>query len=105
MEGAAAGSAPSQSRRRLLSRRDLEFYVAITPWLIGFLLFTGGPILAAFAISLTRWGIVDTPVWVGFGNYAQMLSTDRLFWDSTFNTAYYVLFSVPLGLVVSLALA
>jgi multiple sugar transport system permease protein len=91
--------------RRFTNQREIEFYLAISPWLIGFILFTGGPILAALAISFTQWKIVDQPKWVGLGNYVQMISSDRLFWAATFNTFYYVVVSVPLGVAVSVALA
>jgi multiple sugar transport system permease protein len=90
---------------RVTNARELEFYLAISPWLIGFILFTGGPILAALVISFTEWQVVDQPKWVGLGNYIHMISSDRLFWAATFNTFYYVVFSVPLGVTVSVALA
>jgi multiple sugar transport system permease protein len=104
----AVSSRPAVVRpwfRRLTNQREVEFYLAISPWLIGFILFTGGPILAALAISFTQWQVVDQPKWVGLGNYIQMISNDRLFWAATFNTFYYVVFSVPLGVAVSIALA
>ncbi|HLG78989.1 MAG TPA: sugar ABC transporter permease, partial [Ktedonobacteraceae bacterium] len=91
--------------RRLTTREEIEFYLAISPWLIGFLLFTGGPIVAALLISLTQWQIIDTPKWVGLNNYIQMITSDPLFWAATFNTFYYVFLSVPLGVIVSIALA
>lgn len=91
--------------RRLTNRQEIEFYLAISPWLIGFILFTGGPIVAALAISLTEWKIIDTPKWVGLNNYIQMITGDPLFWAATFNTFYYVVFSVPLGVMVSISLA
>ena len=91
--------------RRFTNKQEIEFYLAISPWLIGFVLFTGGPILAALAISLTEWKIIDTPKWVGLSNYVQMITADQLFWAATFNTFYYVIFSVPLGVIVSVALA
>lgn len=91
--------------RRVTNRHELEFYLAISPWLIGFVLFTGGPIIAALLISFTQWQIIDQPKWVGLGNYIQMFTSDQLFWAATFNTFYYVIFSVPLGVIVSVALA
>src|SRR5579859_4366454 len=91
--------------RRLTNKHEIEFYMAISPWLIGFVLFTGGPVLAALLISFTRWQIIDAPVWVWFGNYAQLFTKDKLFWASTINTIYYVALSVPLGVIGSVLVA
>ncbi|MDI7274866.1 MAG: hypothetical protein QME94_02700, partial [Anaerolineae bacterium] len=42
--------------RLTLSRREaLEGYIAISPWIAGFLLFVGGPILASLVVSFTEW--------------------------------------------------
>lgn len=91
--------------RRLTNKREVEFYLAISPWLVGFVLFTGGPILAALLIGFTQWQIIDTPKWVWLGNYAQLFTRDKLFWTSVFNTVYYVALSVPLGVVGSVLVA
>jgi multiple sugar transport system permease protein len=55
-------------------------------------------------MSFTRWEIVSPPEWIGLGNYATMLQSD-LFWKVFGNTFYYTLLSVPLSIVLSLALA
>lgn len=103
----AAGVRPARRPwyRRITNQQEIEFYLAISPWLIGFVLFTGGPILAALAISFTQWQIIDQPQWIGLQNYIQMITGDPLFWAATFNTFYYVVFSVPLGVIVSVLLA
>jgi multiple sugar transport system permease protein len=79
-------------------------FLFLIPTIAGLLVFTLGPILAAFGISLLRWNIVDPPVWVGLENYRTLL-TDRLFWKSLWNTARYMLMAIPLEMAVSLLLA
>lgn len=74
------------------------------PLLIGLLLFTYGPVLAALGLSFTRGDYVSMPRWVGLDNYAA-LAADDLFWRSLTNTLYYVVGVVPAGLVLSLLLA
>jgi multiple sugar transport system permease protein len=91
--------------RRLTNQKEVEFYIAISPWLVGFILFTGGPILAALLISFTQWQIIDQPKWIWLGNYSQLFTHDRLFWASTINTVYFVAVSVPLGVVGSVLVA
>jgi multiple sugar transport system permease protein len=86
-------------------RQSLTGYAFISPWIIGFLLFTAGPILASLLISLHSWSLLSTPEWVGLENYTRIVSEDGLFATSLWNTLYYVAFSVPLGISVALALA
>jgi len=97
------------SGRRLFrsarAREEFEFYLGISPWMIGFLVFTGGPILASFIISFTEWRLLSPPKWAGLANYIALLTKDKAIWVSLGNTAYYTAFSVPLGIVVSLVVA
>lgn len=78
-------------------------------WLIGFILFTAGPILVSLFLSFTNWEILSPPSWVGTKNYITMFSNDELFWRSLYNTAYYTILFVPLqvagAVAISLALS
>jgi multiple sugar transport system permease protein len=80
-------------------------YLGILPWVIGFVLFTAGPLVISFFLSFTQWDIVRPPQWVGLANYIRMFTEDQLFRISLGVTFSYVLMSVPLQLVVGLALA
>jgi multiple sugar transport system permease protein len=91
---------PSTLRRR----EALTFYLFILPWVIGFVLFTAGPLLLSFYTSLTRWDLLTDPVWLGLGNYSHM-GADPLFWQSLRVTTIYTLIYVPLDLVGGLLLA
>jgi multiple sugar transport system permease protein len=86
-------------------REAREGYLGILPWLIGFLIFTAGPLVVSFFLSFTQWDIVRPPQWVGLNNYIRMFTEDKLFRTSLGVTFSYVLLSVPLQLVVGLALA
>ncbi|MGC4043733.1 MAG: sugar ABC transporter permease [Armatimonas sp.] len=76
----------------------------ISPWLIGFLLFTAGPMLASLYLSFCKYDL-HTLSFVGTKNYEVLLTRDPLFYKSLTNTMLYVLFSVPLGLTGSLLIA
>jgi multiple sugar transport system permease protein len=84
-------------------RRTIEGYLFISPWIIGFLVFTAGALLGSFSISLTDWNIVGTPEYVGLQNYQKMIE-DKFFWQSLRATFYYLL-NVPLNLTLGLFLA
>jgi len=86
-------------------REAREGYLGILPWLIGFVAFTAGPLLVSFFLSFTQWDIVRPPQWVGLANYTRMFTDDQLFRTSLGVTFAYVLMSVPLQLVIGLALA
>jgi multiple sugar transport system permease protein len=86
-------------------RESLAGYAFISPWLLGFLAFTAGPVLASLLISFHSWSLLSTPEWVGLENYTKILADDPLFGTSLWNTAYYVILSVPLGICLALALA
>ncbi|MFC1464089.1 MAG: carbohydrate ABC transporter permease [Candidatus Brachytrichaceae bacterium NZ_4S206] len=88
-----------------LTRREaIMGYLFISPWLIGFVVFLAGPIIASFVLSFTRYSPGRDPVWLGLSNYARMFSDD-LFYHSLRVTSVYTLFSVPLGLITALGLA
>jgi multiple sugar transport system permease protein len=97
-----------QSARRSTGIQRLEARWGVLlamPAILGYLLFVIGPIIASFGIGLTDWEIGGTPAFVGLENYRHMLTEDELFGKSLFTTAYYTLGAVPVGLIVSFAVA
>ena len=90
--------------RRLARRQAILFYLCISPWLLGFLFFTLGPVTASLGFSFTRWDLLSPPVFTGMQNYARMVD-DRLFWQSLSVTLRYTLLYVPSELVGGLLLA
>ena len=89
---------------RQARREELAFYAFISLWIVGFLLFDAGPIVASFLVSLTNWSLLGDPTWVGGGNYQRMLD-DAVFFKALRNTFYYGVGSVGLGVVTSFLLA
>jgi multiple sugar transport system permease protein len=85
-------------------REAIAGYLFILPWIIGFLVFTLGPIVASLYYSFTAYQVVKPPVWIGLDNYRRLIHDD-LFWQSMQVTSIYVVVSVPLGLVLSFAVA
>ena len=90
--------------KRLSFWESLNAWIFVAPWILGFLLFTGGPILASLVISFTHWDIVNPPQWAGLANYETMLG-DPLFFQSLKVTTIYALVAVPLQIVVGLFIA
>jgi multiple sugar transport system permease protein len=92
-------------KSRWQRRQDLLGYLWISPWILGFIIFTAGPIIASLVLSFSNYRIINTLRWTGFDNYVTALTNDELFWPSIGKTFYYMLVSVPLGLLGSLLLA
>lgn len=80
-------------------------YLFFSPWLIGLVLFNILPILSAIYYSFTEYSVLQPARWVGLRNFSEMLYADELFWKAVYNTLYYAIFSVPLGLIFAIALA
>lgn len=92
------------ARSRAVRREAAWGYLFISPWLLGFLLLMGGPIVASFALSLFGWDLLSPARFVGLGNFKNLFH-DRLFWQSLKVTGIYTIGSVPLSVVLGLTVA
>lgn len=116
---AARGGRPAPPRRavrhgrsRLARREGRRFHLFALPWVIGFVFFSGGPIVASLVISFTNWELLGTPKFVGVDNYTKLLA-DPNFGIAVRNTAYFgagsalcgVLFNFVLALMLNLKVA
>jgi len=82
----------------------LTAWLFISPWVLGFLLFSALPIGLSVYYSFTSYNVFQPPRWIGLANY-RALTTDPLFWKALYNTAYYTFLSVPLMMALSLGVA
>jgi len=94
----------SVPRPKFYQRQSFWGFLFVLPWLVGFVVFTVGPMLASLALSFTRYDLVTIRP-LGLYNYTYLFTKDPLFYRSLLNTAIYVAVSVPLGLTGSLLLA
>ena len=92
-------------RRRLVSEETLAAWLAISPWLIGFVVFTAVPLVLSAYYSFTDYDVLTSPEWVGFDNYARLFTDDRLFPKALENTFVYALMFVPLDVGTALGAA
>jgi len=76
----------------------------ISPWLVGFLIFTLYPVIASAYLSFTDYRVLAPPRWVGLGNYRDLFADHDYFWPSLGDTAFMFL-ELPLSLVLGLVLA
>lgn len=86
-------------------REALEGYLYLTPWIIGFVAFVGGPILASAYLSFTKYNVLRPPEFIGLQNYVYALSKDDLLAPSIIRTFYYAVLVIPPAMVGSLVVA
>jgi multiple sugar transport system permease protein len=99
---------PRRSRLSLRAREEITAYLLISPWIIGFLIFTVGALIFSLAISFYQTDLLSPARFIGLGNYQEMFFGDELFWKALRVTSLYTLGVVPLqvglGLIIALLL-
>lgn len=93
-----------QRLQRPALRRNLEGWLFASPWILGFVLWTLGPMLASLLLAFTEWDLMTPAEWIGLGNMQTMVQ-DNLVWQAIKVTTVYAITSVPLHLVFGLLLA
>ncbi|NQZ68124.1 MAG: sugar ABC transporter permease, partial [Lentisphaeria bacterium] len=87
-------------------RNTMLFFLFISPWIIGFIMFSLGPIIASIYWSFTRYSIVEAPRWVGLDNFYVIFNGfEPNFFNSVRVTVLYSIFAVPGVIIVSLLAA
>ena len=89
---------------RLRRGEHVWLWVLLAPTLVGLLVGTLGPVLAAVGISFANWDVITPPSFAGLENYRRLLG-DPTFSKALLNTVYYVGVMVPVSTVLSLGLA
>jgi multiple sugar transport system permease protein len=102
----AAGVAPSAAARgRAVNRRETRSALwFISPWIVGFLLFTAYPVIYTGYLSLTDYDVINDPSFVGMENFQRLLEDPKIALALK-NTFIFAVLSVPAQLLVSLFLA
>src|SRR4051812_34450957 len=98
--GAKVASAPYPATKRrglsLRAREEIIAYILISPWIIGFLVFTLGALIFSLVISLYNTDLLTRGEFIGLGNYHELFFDDPLFWKSARVTTLFTLGVVPL---------
>jgi multiple sugar transport system permease protein len=92
-------------KRVTLKTQDaLWSYFFVSPFLLGLIIFTIGPMIASLYYSFTEYNILTPPNWIGLENYTKLLA-DALFWQSIKVTLYFAVWALPLNLIIGYLLA
>lgn len=99
--GARATKGKMTRRER---REAFEALLFLSPWLIGFTLFTAGPVITSFVLSFFRWDIIHPAKFIGLGNWKHLFRDPTLA-ESLGHTLVYSVLHIPLAMGVALGLA
>lgn len=94
-------AASQRSQRR---RENAVGYAFLTPWTIGVVFLTAGPMLASLYLAFTDFNLFDAPKWIGIDNFVAMIE-DARFRQSVVVTLAYVLIGTPVKLAAALGVA
>lgn len=90
-----------------LSRAEtIAGYAFASPWIIGFLALTAGPIISSILLSFCDYDVLHAPRFVGIHNYTELLGADSYYLTkSLWNVLYLAGWGIPLGMATGLAIA
>lgn len=100
---------PNFVSKKKKKRETLTFYAFISPFIIGFSLFTIFPIVMSFIFSLNKISILNyaANIWqyMGLKNYKDILFGDNMFFVAMKNTFMFAFLRVGITMLISLLLA
>lgn len=100
-------STPQARRRRppIVRQEAIYAYIFLAPWIIGFLVFVAGPMVASLVLSFTQYDISNPPIFIGLQNFHHAFRLDPQFWPSLVRTFTYALLTVPTSVFGALFVA
>ncbi|MCE7985954.1 MAG: sugar ABC transporter permease [Caldilinea sp. CFX5] len=100
----AAITTPRPRRSATQSIDTFWGYLFIAAPLLGFLIFSAGPLIASVVLSFFSWDLLRPPRWVGLENWQELFLEDPLVWKAMGNTAFLLL-GIPISLLLAVFLA
>jgi multiple sugar transport system permease protein len=93
------------ARKRADWRRRRLVLLLMSPWLVGFTVFFGYPLVMAAYLSFNHYDLLSPPRWVGWANYHYLLRVDPQTWIAVKNTLWMICIAVPLQVLFAFGIA
>jgi multiple sugar transport system permease protein len=77
----------------------------MSPWIVGFTVFFGYPLVMSAYLSFNHYDLLSPPRWVGWANYHYLLRVDPQTWIAVRNTLWMIVFAVPLQVLFAFGIA
>jgi multiple sugar transport system permease protein len=101
----AAALARQRAKRRATWRRRGTVLLFLSPWVVGFSVFFGYPLVMSAYLSFTTYDLLGSPQWVGLGNYRYLFREEPEIWTAVRNTLWLVAVLVPLQVLFAFGVA
>ncbi len=96
----------ARARRQADWRRRRLVLLFMSPWIVGFSVFFGYPLVMSAYLSFNHYDLLSPPRWVGLANYRYMFHADPQFWTSVKNTVFWMVgIAVPLQVLFAFGIA
>jgi multiple sugar transport system permease protein len=102
---AAATPERRRARRRATWRRRRLVLLLMSPWIVGFTIFFGYPLVMNAYLSFNHYDLLSPPRWIGFENYTFLFSKDPQVWTAIKNTLWVIAIMVPLQVLFAFGIA
>jgi multiple sugar transport system permease protein len=94
-----------RARKRAAWRRRRLVLLLMSPWIVGFSVFFGYPLVANLYLSFNHYDLLSPPRWIGFANYKYLFSQDPQVWTAIRNTLWVICIMVPLQVLFAFGIA
>jgi multiple sugar transport system permease protein len=93
------------AKRKAAWRRRRLVFLLMSPWLVGFSVFFGYPLVMSVYLSFTHYDLLSSPRWIGLANYRYLFGTDQQVWPAVRNTLWLIVVAVPLQVLFAFGIA
>ena len=93
------------ARRRAAWRRRGLVLAFMSPWILGFTIFFGYPLVMTAYYSFTHYDLLSSPRWIGLANYKYLFNGDKRVWPAVSNTLWMIAVAVPLNVLFAFGIA
>ena len=77
----------------------------MSPWVAGFSIFFGYPLVTTAYFSFTHYDLLSSPRGLGLANYEYLFNGDQRIWPAVSNTLWLIGVAVPLNVLFALGVA
>jgi multiple sugar transport system permease protein len=94
-----------RARKRARWKRRRLVLLLMSPWLVGFSVFFGYPLVMSVYLSFNHYDLLSSPRWVGLANYRYLFQLDPQVWTAVRNTLWLIAVLVPLQVISAFGIA
>jgi multiple sugar transport system permease protein len=95
----------TRAKRRAAWRRRGLVAAFMSPWILGFSVFFGYPLVMSAYLSFTHYDLLSSPRWIGLANYRFLFTTDQTVWPAVRNTLWFIAIAIPMQVLFALGIA